>query len=281
MENQEPQRKLVVGGLSLPIVIVFLFSFVIGLYVWFGYYYNYSEITGSFLNALYTGLALAFLIVGVILQSREVKELIKQNEENKDYTKKLETSLEKRDQIIARKNKEETIVRLISLYVDVIRQEQEQDYKFFRERFLQIFNFPETYILDEQKNREKENLEYIKNGKEDPNYLRAVFCFCEYQVGYQFRFSNNLILRIFEYISHEFNTKNPDDMTSKKLFVNMVVDALDRHRLFILFFAAFSDKYPNLKKYIEEFGVLTNLNDQYLELVEYKKLYKESAFRRY
>ncbi len=255
------------------------------LYNYWGSNYHYTEISGSFLSALYTGLALVFLIFGVSLQFLEVKALIKQNEASAKHAKILEDSLRERDEKAHLKDKEATFLSLFNLYLNLRNDtnligKSKTDYNEFSDFSLKImkeFNRPEGIITGSVetnllqttlKNSELSNQEKISHLVE-------------------FRYSSNFpIIRpvitayktLIDYLDKEFITKQEKEVA--KHYLNLIRDSITYQELDTILLVGLTKEHADLKVMIEKYGLLRAIYRNHEVFKKFENLYDQRAFNK-
>ncbi len=236
---------------------------------------TFGDMFGS-LNALFSGLAFAGLIVAIVIQNKELKLQNDTLELQKDELRQTREVFEEQSETLKKQQFESTFFQMVSLHNDIINSIQIRD-KNGREAFNLLFkdtlgvvnsffshgrlpeplNSVSPLIEQEIKNIVERYLDLYKGGQGN-------------KIGHYFRNLYNIIKLV-----------ENSEIKNKKLYTNIIRAQLSVPELVLLMINCStylgSEKFKPL---IEKYSLLSNLVDT-PELVELKKLaknYHDSAF---
>lgn len=255
--------------------------------IWIGYFYfisNYlfpNDLSSSGLfgdmfggiNALFSGMAFAGIILTIYLQKRELalqrEELVLQREElflTRKEIKGQKEQLEAQNKTLKHQNFENTFFQLLALHNQIVEAMKfGQPATTGRACFKHWYGKIEDYFNDHGRRNTHRDL----SERDYANVVYKVFKdnFQNY-VGHYFR----TLYNIFKFI-------NNSDVENKTLYANLVRAQLSSYELALIFYNCLSsigrDKFKPL---VEEYGVLKHIDPGHILRDSLRTEYAESAF---
>lgn len=213
---------------------------------------EFGDMFGA-INALFSGLAFAGVLVALFMQREDLR--------------KQEKVIEKQNETLARQQFEASFfLRLehFSKYID----EMEVPSGNATVSGLPMFSQFRQVLLNNFK-----ALPSAGGGIKDV-WGRACNGLTDEAYGVNFRPYVKLLQGICAYAKKE-------QVEQAQEYINIVIDGMSKHELIILFFAGLSDEFPGLKGIIEETGMMRSLYEKELQdsLQQPMLFYSETAFQ--
>jgi len=225
------------------------------------------------INALFSGLAFAGIILTIYLQKRELalqrEELVLQREElvlTRKEIKGQKEQLEAQNKTLRHQNFENTFFQLLGLYNQIV-----EGMKFGQPATTgrDCLQFWYVQIRDYHNDSRRQDQHQNLSAREYANEVYKVFKdnFQNY-VGHYFR----TLYNIFKFVHNS-------DVEDKTLYTNLIRAQLSSYELALIFYNCLSSLgKDNFKPLVEEFGVLKHIEQRLILNASLRNEYAASAF---
>ncbi len=217
-------------------------------------------------NALFSGLALAGVVIAIILQREELSLQRRELELTRLELEGQKEQLAKQNITLQKQNFEDTYFQLLRLHSDIIvamHTEDSGQHIKGRQCFMHWYTI--FKILYQRRGREEpkeQELTRINNAYLEFHVRHGT------DVGHYFRNMYNIIKFV--------NNSNVED---KRFYTNIVMAQLSTYELLLLFYSCLSDKgNEKFKPLVEEFALLQGVSKNLLLNTDHVELYGNVAF---
>ncbi|MBI5846024.1 MAG: putative phage abortive infection protein [Deltaproteobacteria bacterium] len=217
------------------------------------------------MNALFSGLAFAGIIVAIILQNEELKLQREELKSTRDELKGQKEQLEKHNALLDIQKFENTCFQMIKLYHEILQSIEMVAGGQIRRG---------TYVFNEASNEFDRLLKEQKANELLHKINKALIHLFEnpkYNINYYYKTLYNIMYFI--------DIECPKNNKNKYFYINFIIEQLTGPELLLLFYYALSTHSNiNFKSLIEKYGLLKDM--PFVRLIDqaHKDLYAPSAF---
>lgn len=288
LNNEETKSRLWIWIIIAIVSVIAMWGFS-----WWGINKFIDEPTnqGTFgdmfgaVNALFSGLAFAGLIVTLLYQKEELKLQREELAQTREELKGQREEFEEQNKTMKRQRFENTFFNMLSLQQDIVANISFDEVK-------TIFDF-DTHTQDEQRTSyngrslfremylnlkvsidKKQFYQGVKSAIQANNYSAYSYISATTRFDHYFRH----LYRIFKYV--DTSDLIPDD--ERYEYACIVRSQLSDYELVMLFYNCLtSNGRAKFKPLIEKYVIFNNLREELLANAEHKELYAETAYDRY
>jgi hypothetical protein len=186
---------------------------------------QFGDVFG-YLNAAFSGLAFAGIIVTIVLQSRDLRD-------TRSVAEKSQKELERQAQAMTLQAFEQTFFQLVGLHNDILSAMQ-----FGNERGRRIF---------------RSSYDNLREKRASKKTIRDSYA------AYYKRYGSTMG-HYFRNLYHIVKFVDRSDVKDKGFYLGILFAQLSKYELLILFYNCLSEVGANFKPYLEKDGLLENMN---------------------